>query len=170
MAATRCAAPVAEAPPAFNVLHAVTALHGCFPCTKASKQNMVACMVAARSQPQHRVSFENVGRKLVTPDDLAVFLRQLNAEKAAQLTPHAVLGMYVAAARQVWLPGQGLHVVRCAVFSSLLWDGRTLPHWPCCACYAAAQAGPHSADLGKAICSAVLETGGTGACSRTGCR
>ncbi|GFR49058.1 hypothetical protein Agub_g11084 [Astrephomene gubernaculifera] len=46
-----------------------------------------------------RASFDNVGRKLVTLDDLSLFLRQLNAEKAASLPPSRALAMYVEASR-----------------------------------------------------------------------
>ncbi|KAG2435063.1 hypothetical protein HYH02_012060 [Chlamydomonas schloesseri] len=46
-----------------------------------------------------RANFENMGRKLVTPDDLAMFLRTLNAEKAGALSPGRILGLYVEAAR-----------------------------------------------------------------------
>lgn len=40
-----------------------------------------------------------MGRKLVTPDDLSMFLRTLNPEKAAALAPGRILSLYVEAAR-----------------------------------------------------------------------
>ncbi|KAG2426002.1 hypothetical protein HXX76_013373 [Chlamydomonas incerta] len=46
-----------------------------------------------------RANFENMGRKLVTPDDLSMFLRTLNAEKAGALSPGRILSLYVEAAR-----------------------------------------------------------------------
>ena len=46
-----------------------------------------------------RANFENMGRKLVTPDDLSMFLRTLNPEKAAALAPGRILSLYVEAAR-----------------------------------------------------------------------
>ncbi|GLI59921.1 hypothetical protein VaNZ11_001968 [Volvox africanus] len=50
-----------------------------------------------------RSSFESGGsssqRRLVTPDDLTVFLRQLNSEKASAMPPTRVVALYVEACR-----------------------------------------------------------------------
>lgn len=49
--------------------------------------------------PPRRSAFEVVGRRLITPDDLAAFLRQLAADKASAMPPDRLLGMYVEAMR-----------------------------------------------------------------------
>ncbi|GLC48337.1 hypothetical protein PLESTB_000085100 [Pleodorina starrii] len=60
-----------------------------------------------------RSSFEtgsttSASRRLITPDDLTMFLRQLNAEKAGALPPSRVVGMYVEACRAAGSRSEGL--------------------------------------------------------------
>ncbi|KAG2483752.1 hypothetical protein HYH03_017407 [Edaphochlamys debaryana] len=61
----------------------------------------------------YRTSFDNVGRKLVTPDDLGLFLRQLNSEKATAMGPAAVAQLYVKAARAAGPAGEELGAAIC---------------------------------------------------------
>ncbi|EFJ47416.1 hypothetical protein VOLCADRAFT_105140 [Volvox carteri f. nagariensis] len=56
-----------------------------------SGNNQTSSMSTATSPP--------AVRRLVTPDDLTMFLRQVNAEKAAALPPQRVVALYVEACR-----------------------------------------------------------------------
>lgn len=61
-----------------------------------------------------RGAYENVGRKLITPDDLAGFLRQLNADKASSLAPSSLLNMYTSAMRSSGPNNEQLGKAVCA--------------------------------------------------------
>lgn len=62
-----------------------------------------------------RGAYENIGRKLVTPDDLAGFLRQLNADRAAALPPPELLAMYTTALRSSGPNNTDLGKALCAI-------------------------------------------------------
>ncbi len=82
--------------------------------SRAGGADRAMCHVP-RVPPPTRSTYDNVGRKLVTPDDLAMFLRQLSSDKAAQLPPARLLSMYVAAGRASGPRSEGLGKAICKV-------------------------------------------------------
>lgn len=74
-----------------------------------------------------RHSFEAVGRRLVTLDDLGLFLRQLNAERAGALPASRALALYVEAVRAAGPQSEDLGRELCRV---LLNSGKWPRLWP----------------------------------------